>query len=189
MMRELNESTRNTLGLLTGVAFGALLQRGGLADSRTIVGQLTGDDSRVAKTMGAAVAVGAVGHRLLHRRGLAIDEPKPMRPVGLIGGSVLFGLGMALSGYCPGTAAAAAGSGRREGLWAMAGMLGAAALFVGTYPRLKKALEAGPAGRITVVNGTPAGSARAPLHVVPRPGASGSTSSHAPRAERTAADA
>src|SRR5512145_1657061 len=56
---------------------------------------------------------------------------------------VLFGAGMALSGYCPGTAAAAAGSGPREGVWAMAGMLAAATVFVATYPRLKKALEAG----------------------------------------------
>ena len=128
-MAEMNESTRNALGMATGVVFGALLQRGGLADSRTIVGQLTGDDGRVAKTMGAAVAVGALGHRWLHRRGLATDEPKPMNPVGLVGGAVLFGAGMALSGYCPGTAAAAAGSGRREGVWAMAGMLAAADRF------------------------------------------------------------
>ena len=64
-MAEMNESTRNALGLATGIVFGALLQRGGLADSRTIVGQLTGDDARVAKTMGTAVAVGALGHRWL----------------------------------------------------------------------------------------------------------------------------
>ena len=38
-MAEMNESTRNALGMATGIAFGALLQRGGLADSRTIVGQ------------------------------------------------------------------------------------------------------------------------------------------------------
>src|SRR5690606_36349235 len=68
MMAQMNESARNALGLATGIVFGALLQRGGLADSRTIVGQLTGRDSRVAKTMGTAVAVGALGHRWLHRR-------------------------------------------------------------------------------------------------------------------------
>jgi len=168
-MAEMNESTRNALGMATGVVFGALLQRGGLADSRTIVGQLTGDDSRVAKTMGTAVAVGALGHRWLRRRGLTTDEPKPMNPVGLVGGAVLFGAGMALSGYCPGTAAAAAGSGRREGMWAMAGMLAAAAAFVATYPRLKKALEAGTLGRVTLAGATPARVATSPLDVVVRP--------------------
>jgi uncharacterized protein len=168
-MDEMNESMRNALGLATGIAFGALLQRGGLADSRTIVGQLTGDDSRVAKTMGTAVAVGALGHRWLKRRGHATLEPKPMNPVGLVGGALLFGAGMALSGYCPGTAAAAAGSGRPEGVWAMAGMLAAATAFVATYPRLKKLLEAGSLGRVTVAGGTPARIARQPLDVVVRP--------------------
>lgn len=168
-MAELNDSTRNALGLATGIAFGALLQRGRLADSRTIVGQLTGDDARVAKTMGTAVAVGALGHRWLHRRGLTTVDPKPMNPVGLVGGAVLFGAGMALSGYCPGTAAAAAGSGRREGVWAMAGMLAAATVFVATYPRLKKALEAGTLGRVALARGTAAGATAPPLDVAVRP--------------------
>ena len=168
-MTEMNESARNLLGLATGVVFGALLQRGGLADSRTIVGQLTGDDGRVAKTMGTAVAVGALGHRWLHRRGMTTNEPKPMNPVGLVAGAVLFGAGMALSGYCPGTAAAAAGSGRREGVWAMAGMLAAAAVFVASYPKMKKALEVGGLGRLTVAGGTPTGIAARPLDVVVRP--------------------
>lgn len=171
-MAKMNEGLRNALGLATGIVFGALLQRGGLADSRTIVGQLTGDDARVAKTMGTAVAVGALGHRWLHRRGLATDEPKPMNPVGLIGGAALFGVGMAVSGYCPGTAAAAAGSGRREAVWAMAGMLAAATAFVGTYPRLKKALEAGTLGRVMVAAGTPARASTRPLDVSIRPRAS-----------------
>lgn len=170
-MVEMNEGARNALGLATGLAFGALLQRGGLADSQTIVGQLTGDDARVAKTMGTAVAVGALGHRWLKRRGLTTVEPKPMNPVGIVGGAALFGAGMALSGYCPGTAAAAAGSGRREGAWAMAGMLAAATVFVATYPRLKKVLEAGSLGRVTLTGGTDSAGRKDPLNVVVRPGA------------------
>lgn len=174
-MAEMNKFTQNALGLASGIIFGALLQRGRLADSRTIVGQLTGDDSRVAKTMGTAVVVGAIGHRLLRRRGLTTFEPKPMNPVGLVGGAVLFGAGMALSGYCPGTAAAAAGSGRREGVWAMSGMLAAAAAFVATYPRIKKALEVGTMGRVNLLSGKPAGRAVMPLDVVVRPRADSDT--------------
>ena len=185
-MAQMNESMRNALGLATGIVFGALLQRGGLADSRTIIGQLTGDDARVAKTMGTAVAVGALGHRWLERRGLTTVEPKPMNPVGLVGGAVLFGAGMALSGYCPGTAAAAAGSGRREGVWAMAGMLAAATAFVATYPRLKKLLETGSLGRVTVAGGTPARIARQPLDVVVRP--RGRAMHHVPPRDRASVE-
>ncbi len=169
-MAEMSKFTQNALGAAAGVIFGALLQRGGLANSRTIVGQLTGDDSRVVKTMGTAVAVGALGHRLLRLRGLTTADPKPLNPVGLVGGAALFGAGMALSGYCPGTAAAAAGSGRRDGVWAMAGMLAAAAAFVATYPRLKTLLEAGSLGRVNLLGGRPARVAPAPpLDVVVRP--------------------
>jgi hypothetical protein len=63
----------------------------------------------------------------LSRTRLAISVPghqgasedlafKPMNPVGLVGGAVLFWGGMALTGYCPGTVAVAAGSGRRDQL-------------------------------------------------------------------------
>jgi len=174
-MAEMNKFTQSALGLATGIVFGALLQRGGLADSRTIVGQLTGDDNRVAKTMGTAIAVGALGHRLLRLRGLTTVDPKPMNPVGLVGGAVLFGAGMAVSGYCPGTAAAAAGSGRREGVWAMAGMFAAAAVFVATYPRLKKVLEVGTLGRVHLLGGDPARPAPPPLDAVVRPRAARDT--------------
>ena len=168
-MAEMTETTRNVLGLATGIVFGALLRRGGLDDSRTILGQFTGDDFRVAKTMGSAVAVGALGHNLLVQRELATVEPKPMHPVALVGGSLLFGAGMAISGYCPGTAAAAAGSGRSEGAWAVAGMLAAAAAFVCTYPRLKKALEAGSSGKVVLFRGT-SPSPQTPLDINVRPG-------------------
>lgn len=90
-------------------------------------------------------------------------------PVGMVGGAVLFGAGMALSGYCPGTAAAAAGSGRREGLWAMGGMLAAATAFVVSYPRLKRTLEAGSLGRITAAQGSAVRVAPAPLNRTVRP--------------------
>lgn len=168
-MAEMSDTTRSVLGLATGVVFGALLRRGGLDDSRTIVGQLTGADFRVAKTMGTAVAIGALGHQWLLHRGQASIEPKPLNPVALVGGSLLFGAGMAISGYCPGTAAAAAGSGRREGMWAVAGMLAAAATFVATYRRLKNVLEAGGVGRVALLRGTPP-VRRPALNISARPG-------------------
>ena len=168
-MAEMTELKRNLLGLATGVVFGALLRRGGLDDSRTIVGQFTGDDSRVAKTMGSAVAVGALGHQILVRRGYASPEPKPLNPLALVAGSVLFGVGMAVSGYCPGTAAVAVGSGRREGVWAIAGMLAAAASFVATYPSLKKSLEAGGVGKVSLLGGT-SPTRHTALDLVSRPG-------------------
>ena len=62
---------KRLLGLVTGLAFGALLQRGRLARYETILGQLLGHDGRVVKAMGTAVAVGGVGFHALERRGHA----------------------------------------------------------------------------------------------------------------------
>lgn len=183
-MSEMTQTQRNVLGLATGVVFGALLRRGGLDDSRTILGQFTGDDARVAKTMGSAVAVGAIGHRWLLARGHTTAEPKPLNPVALVGGSVLFGAGMAISGYCPGTAVAAVGSGRREGVWAVAGMLAAAATFVATYPRLKQTLESGGSGKRVLLGGTRP-SSKLPLNIAVRPGMVGQTDASSENASIT----
>jgi hypothetical protein len=49
------------LGLVTGVVFGVLLQKGRVAKFPVIVGQFLLKDWTVAKIMGTAVVVGAVG--------------------------------------------------------------------------------------------------------------------------------
>ena len=57
------------LGLGTGVAFGALLQKGQVGKYDVIVDQLLLRDGRVAKVMGTAVAVGAAGVYALVKSG------------------------------------------------------------------------------------------------------------------------
>ena len=49
------------LGLVTGIAFGFLLQKGRVAKFEVIVGQFLFRDWTVVKTMGTAVVVGAIG--------------------------------------------------------------------------------------------------------------------------------
>ena len=60
--------------------------------------------------------------------------------------------------------------------------LPAATVFVATYPRLKKALEAGSLGRVTVAGGTPASGDKQPLDAVVRPRAE--ALQHPPRRAR-----
>ena len=148
----MSASEDNVLGLLGGVLFGALLSRGGLADRRAIIDQIERRDHRVLLTMGTAVAVGALGHRWLRSRGVVTSQPKPVKPVALLTGATLFGAGMAMSGYCPGTATAATGSGRADAGWALAGMAGGAAAFVTLYPSIKPLLNAGQTGPLTLGN-------------------------------------
>jgi len=145
------------LGLLTGIIFGVLLQKGGVAKSRVIIGQFLLKDWTVLKVMGSAVVVGAVGIYSL----LALDwislHVKPLAWTGIAVGGVLFGIGMAIFGYCPGTSVAACGEGRRDAMVGVLGMLVGAAVYVGLYPSLQPFTESlGNRGEVTLpeVTGT-----------------------------------
>jgi hypothetical protein len=98
---------KRLLGFATGLAFGALLQRGRLSRHDVILSQLLLRDGYIVKTMATAVAVGAVGLHQLERRGITAKDVKPMKVGGVTLGAVLFGTGLAVAGYCPGTSLAA----------------------------------------------------------------------------------
>jgi uncharacterized protein len=138
---------RSGFGLLSGLAFGALLQRGRVSRYDVIVGQLQRRDWTVAKVMGTAIAVGATGLHALESEGRGELEPKPLQLGGLIGGGMLFGAGLALLGYCPGTTLAAIGEGRRDAVAGAIGMLAGAALFVRLFPAIKPLVTAGDYGK------------------------------------------
>jgi uncharacterized membrane protein YedE/YeeE len=115
------------LGLLFGVVFGFLLQKGGVAKYEVLMGQFLLTDFTVIKIMLTAIIVGMVGVFMLHALGLVELHVKPTRYAANIAGGLLFGVGLALLGYCPGTGIAALGQGNYD---AIAGILG---LMAGSY--------------------------------------------------------
>jgi uncharacterized membrane protein YedE/YeeE len=129
------------LGLVTGIVFGFLLHKGRVARFDVIVGQLLLKDWTVAKIMATAVAVGSVGVYALVSMGVATLHVKPALVGGLLVGGVIFGLGLAILGYCPGTGVAASGAGQRDAMVGVAGMLLGAVVYVLAYPRLKPMVE------------------------------------------------
>lgn len=137
------------LGLTTGVAFGWLLKRGRVASNEAILNQLLFRDSTVFKVMATAVAVGSVGVHALVHSGHAQLQIKPMN-AGVVMGGLLFGPGMALLGYCPGTSMAAAGAGYRDAGAGLIGMLAGAGAFVAAYPKMKPLLQSFDRGKATL---------------------------------------
>ena len=126
------------LGLLIGIAFGFLLQKSGVTSYSAVIGQLLLTDFTVLKMMLSAVIVGTIGFHLLKRIGL-VQLHVVSGSVGssLVGGLV-FGLGFALLGYCPGTVAGAVGQGALDALFGgFPGMLIGAGLYARIYPALK----------------------------------------------------
>jgi len=110
-------------GAVFGLAFGFLLQKGGVGKYPVLMGQLLLQDWTVAKVMLSAIVVGMVGIFTLHRFAQLNLRIKPTRIGANIIGGLIFGAGFALVGYCPGTAAAALGQGNWDALFGIAGLI------------------------------------------------------------------
>jgi hypothetical protein len=138
-------------GLLTGIAFGVLLHKGRVTKYEVIVGQLLLRDFTVMKIMLTAIVVGAVGVYALVTVGVTVLDVWPFQVAGVLVGAVLFGIGLAVFGYCPGTSVAASGTGARDAMVGVAGLATGAAVFVVAYPALRPVIEAlGDLGALTI---------------------------------------
>ena len=138
-------------GLVTGIFFGFLLQKGRVLRYDKQLGALRLMDMTIVKFMLSTVLVGMVGVYILKDLGLVRLSVKPTNLGANIIGGLIFGAGWGLLGYCPGTSAGALGEGRWDSLWGILGMLVGAAVFAEVYPALKTSiLTWGKFGKITL---------------------------------------
>ena len=147
-----NQRTQRVIGLIIGVVFGFLLQKGGIASYDVIVGQLRLTDFTIVKTMLSAIVTGMLGVYLLRSLGLVRLQPKAGSLGSSVVGGLIFGVGFAILGYCPGTLAGAVGQGSLDALFGgMTGILIGTGLFAALYPRLQATiLNKGDFGAITL---------------------------------------
>jgi hypothetical protein len=138
-------------GLLTGIAFGFLLQKGRVVRYDKQIGALRFQDMTIIKFMMSSIIVGMVGLHFFDIFGMVRFLFKPVIMGENIAGGMLFGLGWGLLGYCPGTQGGALGEGRWDSLWGILGMTVGAGLYAETYPFLmERVLGWGFFGSITV---------------------------------------
>jgi uncharacterized membrane protein YedE/YeeE len=138
-------------GLITGILFGFLLQKGRVLRYDKQLGALRLLDMTIVKFMLSAVLVGMAGIYLLNDLGLAKLSIKSMVVGGVVLGGLTFGIGWGLLGYCPGTSLGALGEGRWDSIWGIIGMLCGAALYAEAYPIMKATvLTWGDYGKITL---------------------------------------
>lgn len=139
------------LGLVTGIGFGFLLQKGRVAKYQTILGQLLLKDWTAFKIMLTASVTGAFGVYFLVEQGAANLDIWPFQPAAMIVGAIFFGIGIAVLGYCPGTGMAGAGEGSRDAMVGVLGMItGAGVLVVGFNWLEPLALALGDWGKLTI---------------------------------------
>lgn len=124
--------------LLAGLVFGIGLILSGMANPAKVLGflDLFGRwDPSLALVMVTAVAVSGVAFLLVRRRGVSLLGAAMKLPTArqidrrLITGSVLFGIGWGIAGFCPGPALVALGMGEAKALVFVAAMLAGMGLF------------------------------------------------------------
>jgi len=93
-----------------------------------------------------------LGVHLLRSRGLAQLHPKPGSLGTSVIGGLIFGVGFAVLGYCPGTVAGAVGQGALDALFGgVVGILIGSGIFAALYPRLQRSiLRVGDFGELTL---------------------------------------
>ena len=101
--------------IVLGLLFGWSLQKAGLTHYARIVNVYRFRDMTVMRFMLTALVVGAFAIQAGLDLGFAATAPIP--PTSMLAnvvGGVVFGVGMATAGYCPGTIVAEAGEGRLD---------------------------------------------------------------------------
>lgn len=139
------------LALVFGFAFGWLLQRGKVTDYNVIVNQFRFKDFTVLKVMFPAIIVGGIGVLVLNNMELAKWHVRDANMLGTIIGAAIFGVGMVLYGYCPGTGIAAIGTGSIHALVGAAGMILGAVLYAFSFEWVRaNILSVGKLGKVTL---------------------------------------
>jgi uncharacterized membrane protein YedE/YeeE len=146
------DSAQNlVLGLVAGLVFGFLLQRGAVTRYRVILGQFLWTNHTMLRVMLTAIVVGAIGIYAMHQLWAVKLHIKDTALLGNVVGGALFGIGMVVLGYCPGTGVGALGEGSRHAIFGLLGMLVGAAVYAEFHAALKKSLlKVADLGKITL---------------------------------------
>jgi uncharacterized membrane protein YedE/YeeE len=117
---------------IIGLIFGIGISISGMANPAKVLNffDIAGAwDPSLAFVMGGALIVTFIGYRMVFNRGAPLLEQKFQLPTrrdidpALIGGSALFGVGWGMTGFCPGGALPALGTGRSEVLIFVAALI------------------------------------------------------------------
>ncbi len=139
------------LNLFFGILFGFFLSRVGATDYKKIEEMFLLKDLHLMFVIGSAIVVGIIGIQIIKRlklktiTGKEIEMKPKDRHMGNIIGGLVFGIGWALTGSCPGTIITQLGEGKLAALFTFLGLVAGTYLFGVFYPKLGKCLV--PAGK------------------------------------------
>jgi len=133
----ISDATNLWLAVPIGVVFGFALFHAGFTDSRKIAWAFYFKDVGVPVVMFSAIVTGMLGLWGLSLVGFLDISKVYLLPTFLLPmavGGLLFGLGMVIGGYCPGTAIASLATGKVDALVFIVGFLVGSLLFGDLFP-------------------------------------------------------
>ncbi|NOY60767.1 MAG: YeeE/YedE family protein [Calditrichaeota bacterium] len=139
--------------IILGFLFGIILQRSRVNTFEKIGGFAMLKDFTVPKILLASIATSAILLLIEMQFGAANLHVKPFILGGIIVGGILFGIGMATLGYCPGTLIVSIGEGRLDAIIGTIFGLIAGWIYILIFPSIKSLL--GPnLGKINLYSGS-----------------------------------
>jgi uncharacterized protein len=141
------------VALVIGIAFGWFLERSGMGSARKLAGQFYLRDLTVFKVMFTAIITAMLGAFWLGWAGVLdlsrVYVPETWILPQLVGG-IVFGVGFAMAGLCPGTSCVSAATGRIDGVAVVIGMF-AGVLGTGlVFRSLQSFYDSTPRGTFTL---------------------------------------
>lgn len=127
-------------GLLVGVVMGVLIQRVGASSPRMIAAALRLENLTIIKFMATTIAIGMITTYVIAQFVPMHFDIKPTYIAGVFVGGLIFGVGFAVGGYCPGTCVVGIGEGRKDAGMALLGGVIGAVVFSLTFKALEAAL-------------------------------------------------
>lgn len=130
----------NVTILVLGFLFGSILQYANLNRYNVISGMATLENFAVAKAIAVAIGVGVVIIAVEIGFGFASYHIKPFLLGGIAIGGIIFGVGMAILGYCPGTLPVSLGEGSVDALIGITGGLAGGFIYTLVVPTVQSFL-------------------------------------------------
>lgn len=150
------------VGLVMGAAFGFAFEKSRMMEPGSLIGQFQFRRFIMMKMLLAAVATSLVVLAVLHGTGLVQLSVKAALVGNMVVGGLLLGVGIVMTGACPGTAAAQVGAGYKDAWATLAGGLIGAAIYGYNQTAIDRALDwsgigLGNWGKLTLTNLVPGG--------------------------------
>lgn len=141
------------IAFLIGIGFGFFLERAGFGNARKLAAQFYFTDMAVLKVMFSAIVTAMLGIYYLGWIGFLDFSLLYLTPTNLLPqmvGGLLLGFGFVIGGYCPGTSAVSASTGRIDGMVYLAGVFAGIFVFGEMFPIIGDFVNATLMGTVTL---------------------------------------